>query len=125
MVGIVLVSHSEKLAEATAELAKLIAPDARVAPAGGIEDGFGTDYDKIQNAINSVCGEDGAILIMDMGSSVMTAEVILDDLDNPLVLMADCPFVEGAISAAASASMGDGLLQVKAAAEETRTIPKF
>ena len=78
MVGIVLVSHSRELAKATAALGRQMAPDARVVAVGGLEDGgFGTSYERIEAAIEQVLGDDGVILIMDMGSSVMTARMVI------------------------------------------------
>ena len=66
MVGIVVVSHSAHLAEGIVELAKLIAQDCPVAAAGGLEDGsFGTSYERIMNAIESVHGSDGVLVLMD------------------------------------------------------------
>ncbi len=38
MVGIVVVSHSQKLAEGAVELAKLMAGDANIVAAGGLDD---------------------------------------------------------------------------------------
>ena len=61
---------------------------------------------------------DGVVLIMDMGSSVMTAELVLEDLDDKRVQMADCPIVEGAIAAAVAAESGDNLADVILAAQE-------
>jgi dha_pts: dihydroxyacetone kinase, phosphotransfer subunit len=47
MVGVVLVSHSQKAAEGAAELALMMAPDAPVKAAGGLEDGsLGTSFEK-------------------------------------------------------------------------------
>ena len=52
MVGIVVVSHSQCLAEGAVELAKLMAGNARIAAAGGLEDGTpGTSFEKIMAAI--------------------------------------------------------------------------
>lgn len=121
MVSIVLVSHSARLAEATAELANLMAKDVQIKAAGGLEDGdFGTSFDKITQAIEEVYTPDGVLLLMDMGSSVMTAELVLEDLEGKNVSMADAPFVEGAIAAAVEASAGSELKAVLKAAEETR-----
>lgn len=52
-VGIVLVSHSAKLAEGLAELAGQMAPDVRIRPAGGLagDGGIGTDYDEVVAAV--------------------------------------------------------------------------
>ena len=67
MVGIVIVSHSQKVAEAVVELTTMMADGAAIAAAGGLEDGtFGTSYEKIKNAIDSVYSEDGVIILMDM-----------------------------------------------------------
>lgn len=107
MVGIVLVSHSRELAEATAVLGRQMAPDARVVAAGGLEDGgFGTSYERIEAAIGQVLGDDGVILIMDMGSSVMTTRMVVEDLEDDRVHLADCPFVEGAVEAMVASQGG-------------------
>lgn len=107
MVSIVLVSHSRELAEATAALGRQMAPDARVVAAGGLEDGgFGTSYERIEAAIGQVLGDDGVILIMDMGSSVMTARMVVEDLEDDRVHLADCPFVEGAVEAMVASQGG-------------------
>ena len=81
MVGIVIVSHSAQLAAGVVDLVKLIAADCPIAAAGGLEDGsFGTSYERILNAIETVHGEDGVLILMDMGSAVMTTEMVLEDL---------------------------------------------
>ncbi|MGH8826377.1 MAG: dihydroxyacetone kinase phosphoryl donor subunit DhaM [Jiangellaceae bacterium] len=122
-VGIVLVSHSPALAGATAEVATALAgPDVTIAGAGGTDDGrMGTSIDLIQRAIMAADGGDGVVVIMDMGSSVLTAKTLLgvleDDDDAPQVELADAPFVEGAVAAAVIASTGQDLAAVKAAAE--------
>ena len=70
MVGFVIVSHSAKLAEGVADLARMMAKSAPIAPAGGLEDGgVGTSFDKISAAVEQVYSDDGVILLMDMGSA--------------------------------------------------------
>ena len=55
MVGIVVVSHSQKLAEGVVELASLMAPETPMKAAGGMDDGgFGTSFEKITEAIDEV-----------------------------------------------------------------------
>ncbi len=101
MVGIVIVSHSQKLAESVVELAGLMALNAPIAAAGGMEDGgFGTSFEKIQAAITSVYSEDGVVVLMDLGSAVMTTEMVVELFEGKKVAMADCPLVEGAVVAA-------------------------
>lgn len=101
MVGIVIVSHSKKLAESVVELAKTMAPEARMEAAGGVEDGgFGTSFEKIESAVRSLYSEDGVVILMDLGSAVMTTEMVLELFEGEKVAMADCPLVEGAMVAA-------------------------
>ena len=101
MVGIVIVSHSQKLAESVVELAALMAPNAPMAAAGGLEDGgFGTSFDKIETAIRSVYSQDGVVILMDLGSAVMTTEMVVELFEGEKVAMADAPLVEGAVVAA-------------------------
>ena len=75
MVGIVIVSHSQKLAEGVKELAEMMANNVHIEAAGGLDEGLlGTSYERVKVAIEDVCGTDGAVVLMDMGSAVMTAE---------------------------------------------------
>ncbi len=101
MVGIVIVSHSEKLAEGVVEVSRMMAEDVPIAAAGGMEDGtLGTSYDKIKSAVESLYSEDGVVILADMGSAVMTAEIVLEDIKLENVKILNCPLVEGAILAA-------------------------
>lgn len=125
MVGIVIVSHSNKLAQGVMELAKMMASDALVAAAGGLEDGsFGTSYEKIDTAIDSVYSDDGVVILMDMGSAVMTAEMVIENMPNKKIQMIDCPLVEGAVVAAIASSsnqsMGEVINEAKNAAKESK-----
>ncbi len=126
MVGIVIVSHSKMLAEGVVELTRLIAGDCPMAAAGGLEDGsFGTSYEKIEAAINSVYSDDGVAVIMDLGSSCMTTEMVIENMEGKKVEMVDCPMVEGAAAAAAEAESGSTLEEVKQAAMEASNTAKF
>ena len=126
MVGSVIVSHSQKLAEGVVELSKIMATNAPIAAAGGLEDGsLGTSYDKICAAIKEVYSTDGVIILPDMGSAVMTTEMVLDDLNKPNVKMIDCPLVEGAVLAAVESSGGKTLEEISEKIKEVRTTKKF
>ena len=126
MVGIVIVSHSQKLAEGIEEISRMMAQTAPIATAGGLEDGsLGTSYDKISAAIESVYSTDGVLVLMDMGSAVMTTEMVLEDLDKPNVKMLDCPLVEGAVLAAIESAGGRSLEEISERIEESRTTKKF
>ena len=126
MVGIVIVSHSQKLAEGACELAKMMADKAQVAPAGGLEDGgLGTSYERIAAAIRSVDTGDGVAVLMDMGSAVMTTEMVLDEFEGRNVKMLDGPVVEGAVVAAVEAQMGTDLSGIEGKVAEARAMKKL
>ena len=119
MVGIVLVSHSRALAEGAAELARQMGgEDVRVAPAGGLDgpdDAIGTDAMRVLAAIESVWSPDGVLVLMDLGSAVLSAEMAIEFLDEdrrPSVLLTDAPFVEGAVAAAVAAKLDRSLEEV-------------
>lgn len=110
MVGIVIVSHSEKLAEGVVEVSRMMAEDVPIVAAGGMEDGtLGTSYDKIKSAVESLYSEDGVVILADMGSAVMTAEIVLEDIKLDNVKILNCPLVEGAILAAMESIAGRDL----------------
>lgn len=126
MVGIVIVSHSQKLAEGVRELAEMMAGDVQIASAGGLDDGMlGTSYEKITLAVEAVCGRDGAVVLMDMGSAVMTAELVQENLKDDHVKLVDCPLVEGAVMAAAAASGGADVTEVARQAEAAGQMKKL
>ena len=126
MVGIVIVSHSQKLAEGVVEVSKMMAETAPLAAAGGLEDGnLGTSYDKIFAAVEDVYSSDGVIVLMDMGSAVMTTEIVLEDLNRPNVKMIDCPLVEGAVLAAVESAGGRSLDELSELIKDSRTANKF
>ena len=121
MVGLVIVSHSSKLAEGVVDVTRIMAEDCPVAAAGGLDDGgFGTSYPKIKAAVEAVDGGGGVLVLMDMGSAVMTAEMVVEELGRNDVLLVDCPLVEGAIAASVASVCGDDLATVKAKAEAAR-----
>ncbi len=126
MVGVVIVSHSEKLAESIVDYTKMMADGASVVAAGGLEDGtFGTSFERIYNAIESVYSEEGVVILMDMGSAVMTTEMVLEAYGADNVEMVDCPIVEGAIVATLNAQMGMSLEEIVDALKEVAQTPKF
>lgn len=121
MVGVVLVSHSGAVAQSVAELAKMMAPNACVTFAGGLPDGsFGTSYDALYEAVSKAESGEGTVLLMDMGSAVMTAEMVQEALPQVQLLLADAPLVEGAIAATLAASFGASVQEVRTAAEAVR-----
>jgi dihydroxyacetone kinase phosphotransfer subunit len=82
MIGLVIVSHSAKLAEGVCELARQVARDkVKIAAAGGTADPqnpIGTDAFQVLQAIESVYSEEGVLVLMDLGSAVLSAETALE-----------------------------------------------
>jgi len=118
MIGIVIVSHSERLAEGVKELAgQMTQGKVPIEIAAGIDDlanPIGTDPMKVLTAIKSVhaAGAEGILVLMDLGSALMSAETAFDFLPEEMkekVRLCAAPLAEGAISAAVQASMGASL----------------
>jgi phosphoenolpyruvate-protein phosphotransferase/dihydroxyacetone kinase phosphotransfer subunit len=123
MVGIVIVSHSARLADGVVELAREMAgPDVAIVAAGGLDlpdRPLGTDAALIERAIDEAWADDGVLVLMDLGSAVMSAEMaaeMLPDDRRSRVLLCEAPLVEGAVAAAVAARLGDPLDQVAAEA---------
>lgn len=130
MVGIVIVSHSAKVAEGIKEMAmQMSRPEQKIIAAGGMEDGeIGTDAMKIQAAIEAADDGSGVLVLVDLGSAVLSTDVALELVDEELkerVKVADTPILEGAISAAVEASLGSPLDTVVATAEGARKLQKL
>lgn len=126
MVSFVLVSHSQALAQAMVDYAHMMAPKTKIVAAGGLEDGsFGTSYDKIESAIRQASCDDGTLVVMDMGSAVMTVKMVLDDLDDDKVQMVDCPFVEGTVEATVLAQSGSSVDEIKKTLAADAGVHKF
>jgi PTS hybrid protein len=121
-VGIVLISHSRALAEGAAELARQMGVgEVTVRAAGGTEDGgLGTSLELLESAVREAEGGAGVVLIADLGSSVLTAKTFLEDREDTTtqVVLADAPFVEGAVAAASAAAGGADVAAVTKAAGE-------
>jgi phosphoenolpyruvate---glycerone phosphotransferase subunit DhaM len=118
-VGIVLVSHSARLAEGTADLAGQVSGGTvRVVPAGGTEDGeLGTSAEKVARAVASAEAGAGVLVLPDLGSAVLTVRAMFEDMTGARMVLADAPFVEGAVAATVTAAAGADLKAVAAAAE--------
>jgi phosphoenolpyruvate-protein phosphotransferase/dihydroxyacetone kinase phosphotransfer subunit len=123
MVGIVLVSHSRALALSVQELVRsMTGPALRLAIAAGAGENheeLGTDAVEIAEAIVSVKGPEGVLVLMDMGSAILSAETARDLLDEPLranIRFCAAPFVEGAVASGVTANLGASLDDVCAEA---------
>jgi phosphocarrier protein FPr len=124
VVGIVVVSHSYRLAEGVAELAREMGgADVTLETAGGLameDHPLGTDAVLVMDAVERAWSEDGVLVLMDLGSAVLSAEMALDLLPEERrakILLCEAPLVEGAVAAAVAAKLGRSLAEV---AEEAR-----
>jgi phosphocarrier protein FPr len=122
MVGIVVVSHSRALARAATELAgqMLHGAGAAIAIAAGLDETtLGTDAVQVKEAIERVDSGDGVVVLLDLGSAVLSAELALDLLEDDLrerVLLSPAPLVEGLVAAVVTAAGGGSATEVAAEA---------
>jgi dihydroxyacetone kinase phosphotransfer subunit len=133
-VGIVVVSHSAQVADATvklvARLANLPGDGPRLVAAGGMEDGsIGTDAARIGDALAEADAGAGVVVLADLGSAVLATLTAVEELIEPAlakrVRISRGPLVEGSFVAAVQASAGDRLDGVLAAADEAATMDKL
>lgn len=114
MVNLVIVSHSAQLGQGVGELARqmLTGEGCKLAIAAGIDDPdnpVGTDPIKVMEAIESVADTDHVLVMMDIGSALLSAETALELLDPDIaakVRLCAAPLVEGTLAATVSAAMG-------------------
>ncbi len=121
MIGIVIVSHSQKLAEGVKELTNEMARDVPVATAGGFRGGFGTDPEGIEEAIHRVYSPDGVLILYDLGSARLHAEIALETLDEThrmAVMITGAALVEGAVIAAVGSQIGQSMTEILATLEK-------
>ena len=126
MFSIIVVSHSEKLAEGVVEVAKMMARDVTIVAAGGTDDGtLGTSYEKIAAAIEDAYADDGVALFMDMGSAVMTAEMVVESMPDRRLKLIDAPLVEGVVLAAVESAAGTALEDLAEKMQQARDMHKI
>jgi phosphocarrier protein FPr len=117
VIGIVVVSHSRALADAAVALAREMVPDPAKQPtiavaAGLDEQTFGTDASAVSAAVEQADGPDGVLVLMDLGSAVLSTDMAKEFLDPAVaarVRMSAAPFVEGLLAAVVTASTGASL----------------
>ena len=130
LVGLVVVSHSAAIADGLAEVVSQVAgPDVCVLAVGGGPDGsIGTDGAEVLRALREVAQGSGGVVLMDLGSSVLSVRAALEELapdERERVLAVDAPLVEGAVAAGVTASTGASPAEVAAAAMEARSAAKL
>jgi len=122
-VGIVIVSHSPRVAEGAADMVRqMVGSSVPLAWTGGNADGgLGTDVAKIMAAIERVWSDAGVAILVDLGGAETNSEMAIGMLEpdrHGRVVVCEAPVVEGAVIAATESSGGAPLEAVKRAAEE-------
>jgi dihydroxyacetone kinase phosphotransfer subunit len=125
MVGLVVVSHSRTAAEGIAEVAAEMGGETVIEPVGGDgQGGLGTVADDIADAIEAADDGDGVVVLVDLGSAVMNAEVAIE-LSGVDAVIADAPVLEGAVNAAVAATSPSATVDsVREQAEAARDVDK-
>lgn len=126
MIGLVVVSHSETAANGIVEIASEMASDVRIEPVGGDgSGGIGTVPDAIDDALVAANDGNGVVVLVDLGSAVMNAEMAIEMSDVEAVI-ADGPVLEGAVNAAVTAANPNATLEsVRDQAEAARDMNKL
>lgn len=122
MAGIVVVSHSRALARAAVELATQMTEgrEVAIAVAAGLDEStLGTDAVAVADAIVSVDGPGGVVVLVDLGSAVLSADLALDLLPDGVrdhVVLSAAPLVEGLVAAVVTAASGAPAAEIAAEA---------
>jgi dihydroxyacetone kinase phosphotransfer subunit len=113
MVSIVIVSHSQNLAQGVLELAtQMTQGKVNIGVAAGVDDPehpIGTDAIAIMQAIEDVYCSSGVLLMVDMGSAILSSEMALELIDSEKakhVYICAAPIMEGTMSASVAAASG-------------------
>ncbi len=131
MVGIVIVSHSKRLAEGVKELLnQAVKGNVIVESVGGLTIDpkvIGTDPLAIKRAILHVMDRGGVLIVCDLGSAIISSKAAIKMLPKEIgekVTIADAPLVEGSFAAAVEISSGGSLNDAKNAAEDSKNLRK-
>ncbi len=122
-VGIVIVSHSPKVAEGAADMVRqMVGDEVPLAWTGGNPaGGLGTSFESITDAIHRAWSEAGVVILVDLGGAETNSEMAIEMLAEDKrgrVVVCNAPVVEGAVIAATESSGGANLATVRRTAEE-------
>ncbi|WP_444684624.1 dihydroxyacetone kinase phosphoryl donor subunit DhaM [Alkalicoccus luteus] len=126
-VSLVFVSHSADIVKGIKALLYEMQPEVNIAVAGGEEDGgIGTNAMDIQQAIDSVYTNKGTVILFDLGSALINAELAIDMAgEERHIKIADAPILEGGYAAVVEAGFGSCIDKVIDAAEKARSMRKI
>ena len=122
-VGVVIVSHSLKVAEGAADMVRqMVGEEVPLAWTGGNgSGGLGTDVGQIMSAIDRAWSDAGVVILVDLGGAETNSEMAIEMLAEEKrgkVLICNAPVVEGAVVAATEAAGGSSVDVVRQTAEE-------
>jgi PTS hybrid protein len=122
-VGIVIVSHSPKIAAGAADMVRQMVGDSvpLACTGGDAGGGLGTSVESILQAIDAAWSDAGVAILVDLGGAETNSEIAVEMLDpdrRGRVVVCNAPIVEGAVIAATEASGGSPLETVQRVAEE-------
>ena len=129
MLGFVVVSHSKDLAEAAIHLAnEMKRYDFPLINGSGTDGDFlGSNPLTIKEAIMNAKTDKGALIFVDIGSSVLNTQVAIDfladegvDIEN--IKIADAPLVEGLI---AGVAINDEKADMESILDELKELKTF
>ena len=122
MVSLLIVSHSAQLAAGVKEFADQVSGGrVEILDAGGAADGV---LGRIQAGLQKIASPDGTLVLVDLGSAVLSVEMAIEALGATRVQISDAPLVEGAYLAAIEASADSSLEETAAAALQAREMVK-
>ncbi len=126
MVGILIVAHSERLANGVKEFAEQATHGQVpiVAVGGAIDGSLGISTEAIRDGLRQVASNDGVLVLVDFTSAALSVEAVLEDEPAMRVVISNAPLVEGAYLAAVEASVGATLEETAAAALRGRDLVK-
>jgi len=129
MVGIVVVSHTKKISEGVKEIIEqMVGKNIKIACVGGEPGKLGTNVSDIVNAINEVYDDQGVLIFVDFGSTVLGAKTalnLLNEQKRSKIYIVDAPIVEGAFIAAVEASLGKSIDEILKALEDVKSMKKI
>src|SRR5690625_4611751 len=112
-VGIVIISHSEKVALGIQEIIHEVLPDFPLGIAGGSDDkGIGTSVGRIMVAMEYVDCRQGTLLFEDLGRAKMNGELGIDMKEAEQIKIVEAPLLEGAYVGTIESNMGKSMDEI-------------
>ena len=110
MISLIILSHSKKIVEGIKELAYQMVKDVNIYAIGGTADGgIGSDYNAMNDVVIDALSKGEALVLFDLGSTVMTMQMIIDELEESekeKIRIVDAALVEGSIQATVDIEIG-------------------